>query len=206
MAWVSSNSYLSYADMQNNALIIADICYSWGWSKNAISAMLGNMQAESSINPGIWESLIPYGGGYGLVQWTPYTKYSDWATEQGYSWEGNGDAEMARILYESQNNIQWFYNAEIGIAPPITFTEFTTSTADINTLSNYWLWFYEHPADPYWATQQLRQSYTQYWYDYIPDEPGPGPGPGPGPDPPGPGPGIFPYWLLFKFDDWRFRH
>lgn len=198
MPWIATNNYLGLADMQNNALLVASYGYSQGWTKNAISAILGNMQAESSINPGIWESLIPYGGGYGLVQWTPYTKYSNWATGMGYTWQNNGDAEMERISYEAQNNIQWFYNAEIGIAPPISFQQFLESTDNINTLSNYWLWFYEHPADPYAGTQALRQQYTQYWYNYIPDDPGPGPDP---PEPPEPG--YIPYWLMFKFNDWK---
>ena len=185
--WISGNYYLGLSDMQNNAILVANWGYEHGWTKNAISAILGNMQAESSINPGIWESLNPYGGGYGLVQWTPYTKYSDWATAQGYSWENNGDAEMLRIAYEAQNNLQWFYNSQIGMAPPITFAEFLVSDLPINTLSNYWLWFYEHPADPYESTQALRQQYTQYWYNYIPDGPTT----------------QFPIWLLFQFDKWR---
>ena len=28
------------------------------WSKNAIAAMLGNMEVESGINPGRWQGLI----------------------------------------------------------------------------------------------------------------------------------------------------
>lgn len=187
MAWVSGNYYLGQTDMENNALIIAQYGYAHGWTKNAISAILGNMQAESSINPGIWEGLNPYGGGYGLVQWTPYTKYSDWATAQGYSWQDNGDAELARISYEAQNNLQWFYNAEIGIAPPITFQQFLSSTLPVNDLSNYWLWFYEHPADPYTGTQAYRQGLSNAWYNFIPDGPTT----------------QLPIWLLFKFNEWR---
>lgn len=197
MAWISGNRYLTLAEMQNNAELVAQYGYYNGWTLNAISAILGNMQAESSINPGIWESLTAWSGGYGLVQWTPYTKYSNWATSQGYAWQNNGNAELERISYEAQNGLQWFYNAEIGMAPPITFQQFLNSTDNINTLSNYWLWFYEHPADPYAGTQATRQGYTQYWYQYLTDNP---PDPDP-PDPPDPGM-EFPYWLLFKFKDW----
>lgn len=187
MAWISGNYYLNQSQMENNALLITQYGYANGWTKNAIAAILGNMQAESSINPGIWEGLSPYGGGYGLVQWTPYTKYSDWATAQGYSWQDNGPAELERISYEAANNLQWFYNSQIGMNPPITFAQFLTSTDNINTLSDYWLWFYEHPADP-WGQQSVRRGYTQSWYNFIPD--------------PGP-PGNFPVWLLFQFDKWR---
>ena len=191
MPFISGNYYLNISQMQNNAELIWAYGYSVGWTKEATAAILGNMQAESSINPGIWESLNPYSGGYGLVQWTPYTKYSQWATAQGYAWQDNGAAELLRISYEAANNIQWFYNAEIGMSPPISFSEFLESTLDISTLSDYWLYFYEHPRDPV-ATRQARRDNAAYWYNYLDDEP-----PEP-PEPPEPGTQI-PIWLLFKF-------
>lgn len=164
MPWISGNRYLTLSEIYNNAAIIADIFRSSGWSRNAVSAMLGNMQAESGCNPGIWEGLTPYQGGYGLTQWTPYTKYSAW---YGPGWQDNGPGECDRIMYEAANNIQWFRNDELGIDPPITFADFTTSTLPVNTLSNYWLWFYEHPANPGPTEQAIRQAYSQYMYNNI---------------------------------------
>lgn len=202
MAWISGNYYLNQSEMENNALEFTTIGYAKGWTKNAISAMLGNMQDESGINPGIWEMLISdpqtfyniYGRypGYGLTQWTPYTKYSIWATAEGYTWQDNGPVEMDRISYEAVNGLQWDRNNELGIDPPITLSQFLVSNLHIYDLSNYWLWFYEHPADPGVTTQTRRQNFTQYWYDFIPD---------PGPQPPQPG--NIPPWLLFQFDKWR---
>ena len=77
--WITGNRFLSLAEMQINAELFQGWALAAGWSVHAICAMLGNIQSESTINPGIWESLSPYSGGYGLVQWTPYTKYSNWA-------------------------------------------------------------------------------------------------------------------------------
>ncbi len=187
MPWISGNRFLNQSEQENNALLITNYGYAHGWTKNAISAILGNMQAESSINPGIWEGLNPYTGGYGLVQWTPYTKYSQWATDNGYQWQDNGLAELERISYEAVNGLQWFYNAEVGIAPPISFQQFLHSTLPVNDLSNYWLWFYEHPADPYAGTQAYRQGLSNAWYNFIPNPPT----------------GNIPVWLLFKFNAWR---
>lgn len=198
MPWIGGNYYLNQSQMENNALLVAQFGYQHGWTKNAISAMLGNMQAESGINPGIWEELnddpndfynthgrFP---GYGLTQWTPYTKYASWAVVNGYDpWQNNGPGEMARIAYEEAHNEQWSRNDELGIDPPITLTEFMHSTDNINTLSNYWLWFYEHPADPGPTTQAIRQANTNYWFNFIPDNPL----------------GTIPVWLLFKFNQWR---
>lgn len=196
--WISGNYYLGQSDMENNALLVAQYGYTHGWTKNAISAILGNMQAESTINPGIWERLTTdpeafyqqwgYYPGYGLAQWTPYQKYRDWAISAGYTqWENNGNAEMERITYEAQNGLQWFSNSQLGIDPPITLQQFLTSTLPVNDLSNYWLWFYEHPADPYAGTQAYRQGLSNAWYNFIPDGPTT----------------QFPYWLLFQFDKWR---
>ena len=71
----------------------------------------GNMQSESAINPGRWQSDIvmpdPTYAGYGLVQWTPYTKYTNWIVNQGFSDPSEMDANIFRILYEVSNNLQW---------------------------------------------------------------------------------------------------
>lgn len=163
MSWTARNGYLTNAEMAGNAQEVATFFLTQGWSRNAIAAMLGNMQGESGINPGIWENLDPYNGGYGLTQWTPYTKLSTWATGLGYTWLDNGPTQCKRIDYESLNNLQWFRNDELGIDPYITFTQFSVSTLPINTLTNYFLWFYEHPADPGPTTQATRQGYANYW-------------------------------------------
>lgn len=186
MAWISGNYYLSTAQMLNNAQLIQGYGLAHGWTPNAICAMLGNMQAESTINPGIWESLAPFQGGYGLTQWTPYTKYSSWA---GTGWQDNGNKELDRISWEIANNQQWFYNAQIGMYPPYSFADFVSDDeTDLATMANYFLWFYEHPANP---TQPQRAINAQYWYDTLDwDNP---------PDPPEPDPPWFPWWILFKF-------
>ena len=51
------------------------------------------MQSESSINPGRWESDRvggnPDAHGYGLVQWTPYTKYTNWVSGDPSTMDNN---------------------------------------------------------------------------------------------------------------------
>lgn len=52
-----------------------------GWSKEAICAVLGNMQVESYINPAMWRALIDTSRAYGLVQFKPVgdnTKFYGW--------------------------------------------------------------------------------------------------------------------------------
>jgi len=66
---ISSNNYLSQSQMENNAMIVYDYLSKQGWSKNAICGAIANMQAESTINPGLWEKGNTTNPGYGLVQW-----------------------------------------------------------------------------------------------------------------------------------------
>lgn len=68
------NRYLSDygSEMTANARYIYNYCTAKGWTKNAICAMLGNIQVESKINPGLWQGRKENNdsGGYGLTQWT----------------------------------------------------------------------------------------------------------------------------------------
>ena len=135
--------------MDNNAIKFYYTMTRLGASYNAILAMLANIEVESNINPGIWESLAPYEGGYGLTQWTPYTKYSDWA---GSGWQNNGQRECERIKYEANNGLQWFANGAAPdhgypYSPPISFGDFFISGQDPKTLADYWILYYEHPAE-----------------------------------------------------------
>ena len=69
MAWTIGNKYLTEAQMQGNAIEVHKYFAKMGWSLNAIGGILGNMEKESNINPGLWQSLQEgkYKGGYALL-------------------------------------------------------------------------------------------------------------------------------------------
>lgn len=163
LEWIKGNRFLSLSEMEVNAEIIYNFLSLQGWTINSICGVLGNMQSESSINPWIWEGL-EYGNlsrGYGLTQWTPASKYIDWA---GSDWK-NPDKELDRIVWEVNNGKQWFSNPSAPIVnPPLTFREFTKSNLDVVTLANYFLWYYEHPAI---TIQPNRGEQAKYWYKYL---------------------------------------
>lgn len=160
--WISKNAYLSQSEREHNAELVWQFFGSRGWTIEAVSALLGNMESESTINPGIWESLIEGAGGYGLTQWTPHTKYSEWA---GSGWQNNGNKECERIEWEKDNGEQWFANPDVTPSnPPITFKEFSTSKLPIATLANYFMWYYEHPKDP---IQPIRAEQAEKWYNFL---------------------------------------
>lgn len=56
MSWTIGNFYLTTEQMQGNAREVLSFFEQRGWSLNAIAGICGNMQSESNINPGIWQS------------------------------------------------------------------------------------------------------------------------------------------------------
>lgn len=112
------------------------------WTLNAVAGILGNMQHESSINPGRHESA---GSGFGLVQWTPKSKFTNWATPLGYA-EDDIDGQLERIIYEKNNGVQYSKNHY-----SYTFKEFAKSEDDPYTLACAFAWEYERSGVTLWG-------------------------------------------------------
>jgi hypothetical protein len=143
MEWITTeDTWLSEAESLNNAQLVANHFLATGWTPQAISALCGNMAHESSINPNIWE--FGYGHsldrGYGLVQWTPASKYIDWANASGLDYT-LGDSQLDRIDYEQQNGIQWISTSTF----PFSFNEFTKSAQSTDYLTEAFMKDYERP-------------------------------------------------------------
>lgn len=171
----SGNFYLTKAQMTDNAWYIYHYLKDKGWSVNAIAGILGNMQTESTINPAIWQSLQEgrLDLGYGLVQWTPASKYFDWCSSRGLNPE-EMDSNLLRIEYELENGLQWIKTS----AYPLSFNEFIVSELDPYTLAIMFMKNYERPED---QNQPQRGTQAREWYTVITGkEP-------PNPIPPNPG-------------------
>lgn len=159
------------ADQQKiNATYIYSYFTDKGWSINAISAMLGNMQVESALNPGRWQndSVGSYSLGYGLVQWTPATNYIDWCTSENRSDASEMDNNLDRIIYELENGLQYYKTPTYNFS----FKTFSTSTKDVQYLAVAFLKNYERAGSEKIA---LRKEYAQNWYNFLanvtPEEP-----------------------------------
>lgn len=158
---VSANRYLTQSEMQENATYIYTYFSAKGWTLNAIAGMLGNMQIESTINPGIWQSL-DYGnmsGGLGLVQWTPATTLTEWciANNLGYTLM---DSQLKRIEYELANGLQWYATDSYNFS----FKTFTQSTQSPSYLASAFLKNYERAGV---ERESERQENAEYWYQYL---------------------------------------
>lgn len=163
---ICSNNYLSYNDMKINAAYIYHFLIAEGWTKNAIAALLGNMQTESNINPGIWQSLKKDNmkGGFGLVQWTPATKLIDWADNKGLDYE-DIDTQLERILLEVEEDyLQWSKNLNDF---DMSFKEFTKSTKNVSDLTKVFLKSYEK-AGVEVSSERIEQAEKWFnWFDEI---------------------------------------
>lgn len=164
-SYFDESAPLTQSQMNVNATYIYSFLTAQEWTANSIAALLGNMTAESTINPGRWQSdsVGLESGGYGLVQWTPTTKYINWCEEMGYSDPSEMDNNLARILYEVGNGIQWIPTS----AYDMSFYEFSRSTATPSELAKAFLLNYERPADQSESVQEYRGGLAADWYTYI---------------------------------------
>lgn len=166
-SFFDESHYLTQEEMETNAQYIYSYLHDKGWTIQAIAGILGNMQAESSINPGVWQSHLIGNteGGYGLVQWTPATNYLNWVSGDASTMDNN----LSRIIYELNNGLQWIATD----AYPMSFEEFSKSTSSPSLLASVFLKNYERAGVEVEAT---RQSNAENWYTFLtgkePAEPG----------------------------------
>lgn len=163
MQTYSSNKYLSEygTEMTANANFIYSYFKKNGWTKNSICAMLGNMQRESTINPGLWESFDSGNTsvGLGLVQWTPASKLINWCDSKGYVYTSL-KAQCEKILDELNNGGQWISTTDY----QESFYEFTKSTKDIEYLTYCFLKNYERAGV---EAVSERIKHATYWFNHV---------------------------------------
>lgn len=162
---------LTSAQMEVSAFYIYSALTDKGWTPEAISGLLGNLENESSINPGRWEDdSVGSGPGYSLVQWTPYTKYTNWCAAEGRSDPSEMDNAIARILYELENGLQYFATDSY----PISFREFTQSNGSPYDLACAFAWNYEKSWTVLYGTEaekealrKVRGGDAEKWYTFL---------------------------------------
>ena len=172
-SFYSESEPLTDAEMKLNATYIYNALSNDGWSINAISAILGNMQAESSINPGRWQSdnVGSMSNGYGLVQWTPATNYLNYIDSFYGVDPSQMDMNLNRIRYELDNGLQWIAREGYNIS----FEDFSKSNESVEYLAKAFLLCYERPKDQSASVQNYRAGLAKTWYSYLngtPVEPG----------------------------------
>lgn len=169
--WYCVNDYgaLTQDEKRHNAQLAMSYLRRNGFTIYAAAGMVGNMWAESQMSPGQWQGDTPYSGGYGLVQWTPYTLYSEWA---GDDWENNGDKQMERLSYEKANGLE-FYPSTIypqwrwGNFSQLGPSEGETELEAVNKATDIFLRNYLRPSTPD-ASLANRQAHARWVYQNAP--------------------------------------
>lgn len=92
----------------------------------------------------------------GLVQWTPYTKYTEWVSGDPSTMDNN----LSRIIYEIENNLQWIPTQTYNFS----FEEFSKSELSPYELGLAFLSNYERPAEP---NQPQRGTQAEFWFKFL---------------------------------------
>lgn len=158
--WIKGNRYLNESEMQNNAYIFFSIMSARGWTLNAIAGTLGNIEQESTVNPGLWQNLtVATGNGFGLVQWTPSTNYTNWANSHGYAVD-DGNYQCQWLDENTVSSGQWISTATY----PMSFDEYKTSDLLPETLASVFLKNFERAGV---EVEETRKTNARKWYDYL---------------------------------------
>jgi|GEM_PF-970807 len=178
-------STLTSAQMNANATYIYNYLRNQGFTKNAACGVLGNMQAESVLNPGIWERSNNTSYGYGLVQWTPATVFLNRAVSTNVISAATAtainnltnsnaqtlmDAELACLIWCCTTRGDFFKPTAGGSMDHtgyrLTFAEYKASTLNVGTLAKVFHDHYERSGD---STTGLntRATYATNWYNSL---------------------------------------
>lgn len=184
MSWIARQGALTQSEMENNADIVIAYYRSIGIADETISAILGNMENESSINPLRQET---GGQGFGLVQWTPVSVLQSHCTTLGLSPYTDGDVQLQVIIPEirNQSGVAEWYTTSAFVRPyynsgatsdmiGITGSQFLSNSMGWTPekLAVMFMVGYERPSyDPGINHYQRRMTSARNWWNYMQGQP-----------------------------------
>lgn len=191
MPWVNSPTQLfsnDSASAYSNALMVQSQLASYGYTFNAICAVLGNIGYESGYNPWMWQdawfdpskilaSTDTYyinnrsGHAYGLFQFDPAGQYIGNAQAQQHPGFAPNYSDITGGQNDGTAQIYYMNFLSNGYIPtqayPLTFAEFKASTSSLQYLTEAWMYNYERGT---WHNNRIVNA--QYWYDRLSPTPG----------------------------------
>lgn len=164
MSWivkVGVNAYLTQSQMENNATEFYGYFHSKGFTIESIAGMLGNLQQESNINPGMKQTASA-SSGWGLIQWTPSSNLTEYASAHGSDW-ATGEIQTQLMWDEIINGYggQWIPKPSLGYG--YTGAEFSQLTDVAEACKAY---LYERERAGVEALDK-RLTYASNWYKYL---------------------------------------
>lgn len=178
-AWTTSYWSLGSFDSQyvmENATEVYNALHAAGWTHNAACAVIGNLIHESSgCNPGQFEGGYNYSWsrGFGIAQWTPGTKVSDYIGSQQQGVVDDGAAQVQMLISQPGQYSTYFLNPDgtsryynlSGLPYIDSMAAFSQSNDSVYSLTMIWAICWERPAAQY-ADFGARYQYASY-YDTL---------------------------------------
>lgn len=172
-------------EAQDNAIMTYNTLAAYGWTMNAVAALLGNIGAESAYNPWIWEGSLSQDNrvastdtsalesnnhGYGLLQFTPSANYcrsqiAQQSPDFGPNYldiAGNRNDGTSQLEFMHVTNASAYYPTA---SYPETYAEFIHSNRDADYLAAAWFYNYER-GDP--SSVPQRQTDGLWWQNILP--------------------------------------
>lgn len=169
MAWivrVGTTEFFNQSEKDNNAIEFYNFFAPRGYSLASICGMLGNIDQESTVNPGLKETAST-SSGWGLIQWTPFSNYAWWWAAHGWNWY-DGVPQCEKIAEEIENNRDpWIPTSQY----PYSGDEFSR-LADPELATRAYFAERER-GDPAQANMQHRIDQANYYYQYLSGQPVP---------------------------------
>lgn len=188
-----SGSYMP-PEAEHNGLQIYNMLSARGWTVEAICGLLGNACHESFLNPAqvqVGYKMDTTRGGFGLVQWTPKTNWSNWASKENHS---VNSGYWQTYCIDTEENIRQYYRTS---SYPLSYAEFKASTETPEYLVRAFFANYER-GNPAKANMPRRIAYANWWYERLTGVE-PSPTPDPDPDPYNRRRRKYPLWMLIKY-------
>ena len=151
---------------------------------------------QSGLNPGQWEIGYNYdpSRGFGLAQWTPSTKISNYigSTDPDLMADGNiqidyllnTPSQWSTYYVDMNTGYSSYYNVTVPILP--TMEDYFASTASPEDLAVAWMVYWERGSSLYSHFTE-RKAYSLHWYNELDYS-------------------YVPIWLLAKSaDNWRMK-
>ena len=166
MAWIYKvgtiqTVTMSESERRNNATEFYNYFIKLNFSLSAICGMLGNIERESWLNPGMKQGTSEKLG-WGLIQWTPSTDLTDWCNSKGYNWyDGNAQCELIDSEGQGAQGVsgRWLPTKTY----PYSWAQFSQLT-DVNEATKAFL--YERERSGVSALAD-RLKYAVKWYEYF---------------------------------------
>ena len=179
----AGSSGLTTDEQEVNATYIYNKLRNSGFTKNAACGILGNMERECGFNPGAWQVLNNTSYGFGLVQWTPATRFINYAYENDIITSATATAvnnltnsDPQALMDAEIACMQWCCTQGDFFAPgssmqhteySMSYSEYKASTLDAGTLAIVFHDHYERSADTAENLQTYRAAYATKWYNFF---------------------------------------